>query len=257
MWLAEINSDALIWSTWKTAGYHKSLTQNWCHKKWNTHQVQHTEIVAKPNTKLALSKNKMYSTAPCLSWELVVFLLINLTKNNKKIVARKMWIQFCTIRIFYELWALMINHRTVSFFSSCLHVFSLATVSCTEPAVYLRPSGLSSLPPQSLPEHFDHVPTCHLPSILPEAHHYHVPLGHGVMQRHKPLTGVLLLEWIHEDSLEAQWSSGPLGRSQARDASGPSVSYNQHLSSRSSTHTKKCTSRQTHKFEITHLSHCE
>lgn len=73
------------------------------------------------------------------------------------------------------------------------------------------------------------LPFAKLPGIPPEAHHHRVPLGHGVMQRYKPLTGVLLLGWIHEDSLEAQRSSGPLIKSQVRVESGPSVSYNQYL----------------------------
>lgn len=72
------------------------------------------------------------------------------------------------------------------------------------------------------------LPFAKLPSILPEAHHHRLPLGDGMMRRHKPLTGVLLLGWIHEDSLEAQWSWGPLARSSARDASEPSASYNRY-----------------------------
>lgn len=73
------------------------------------------------------------------------------------------------------------------------------------------------------------LPFANLPSIPPEAHHHRLPLGHGVTQRYKPLMGALLLGWIHEDNLKAQWSSGPLVKSRVRGASGPSASYNQHL----------------------------
>lgn len=43
------------------------------------------------------------------------------------------------------------------------------------------------------------------------ANHHHLPLGHGVMQRYKPLLGVLLLGWI-------QWSTSPFVKFQVRDA---------------------------------------
>lgn len=65
-----------------------------------------------------------------------------------------------------------------------------------------------------------------LPRMPPEAHHHRLPRGHEVMQRYKPLLGVLLLGRIHEDSSEAQWRSGPLVKYQVRGASTPSVSYN-------------------------------
>lgn len=131
-----------------------------------------------------------------------------------------------------------------SFFSSCLPTLTLTKVSCIEPAVYLWPSGLSSLSPQSLPEHFDRVPIRHLPRC--QAYRWRptisaCPRGHGVMQRYKPLTGVLLRRWIHEDSLQAHWRSGPLVKTQVKGTSEPSESYNPNLAARSLTNTKKHT----------------
>ena len=120
------------------------------------------------------------------------------------------------------------------FFPSCLRILMLTEVSCTEPAVYLRPSGHCSLPPTVTPRALwscANLPFAKLPSILPEAHHHCLPLSHGVMHTNKPMTGVLLLEW--RDNLEAQWSTGPLETSQVRDATGPPTSHNQ------DTHTHK------------------
>lgn len=212
-------------STEKTAGHHKSLTQNLCHREWNTQKVQHTGIQgfrdqSQMHNCLFQRIRHLCPTASCLSWAVAILLNKPSLKNNL-IGVRQMWIQ---------LWALIINHKTLFIFLQLPpHPLTdhsqLYWASCL-PSTFRTLRSPTTVTPRALWS-CANLPFAKLPSIPPEAHHL-LPLGHGVMQRYKPLTGVLLLGWIHEDSLEAQWSSSPLVKSQVRDACGPPVSYNQH-----------------------------
>lgn len=87
----------------------------------------------------------------------------NSNKNNVNTILHIKNVLNCGLKLWSK-WPAASVH-----FSPAASTHSHWPKSATEPAVYLRPSGLSSLSPQTLPEHFDHVPTCHLPSC--QAYH--------------------------------------------------------------------------------------
>lgn len=123
---------------------------------------------------------------------------------------------------------------------------TLTDVGCLPPTfeTFLSPSAVASRALWSCAK----LPLAKLPSMPLEARYYHLPLGHTAMQRCEPLMGVLFLRRIY-DSLEAQRSSGPLMKPGVMGASGPSVSYNQHIAlpSLSLTNTEKCIPKRTRK----------